>query len=210
MTGTKLWESGMRRLQSSVSLKSGLMFIVALGEKTAASNLLQTRVMKTPAASRKEIGSFQRDAILNWTDLPRTLSSSSCSCLSSSVHATFAGGCYISFPLLLFPPSFASLPLSHTDIVQITPLLPGARPLKLTMSVTAWRGRRTRTPCCCGRTSPTTTCRAPSPQLLAQTQTPVTAKARARTPWVLFAFRVLDVCRSLVRVLSLLKTVCAL
>lgn len=83
-----------------------------------------------------------------------------------------SGGCY-TFPFLFSSLLFPSL--SHTDIVQITPLLPGARRSTSTTTVTVWRGRKTRRPCCCGRISQTTTCRARSPRGPAQPPAPVMA-----------------------------------
>lgn len=83
--------------------------------------------------------------------------------------------------LVLFrPPVLAP----HADIVQITPLLPGARLSRSTTTATVWRGRKTRRPCCCGRTSQITTCRAPSLWQPAPTAAPATASARRPIRWV--------------------------
>lgn len=91
---------------------------------------------------------------------------------------------------LSFP--FHSLTLSYTDIVQITPLLPGVRRSKSTTTATVWRGRKTRRLSCCGKTSRTTTCHTPSRRRRAQPPAPVRAPAKLRIQWVLCAFRWFD------------------
>lgn len=91
---------------------------------------------------------------------------------------------------LSFP--FHSLTLSYTDIVQITPLLPGVRRSKSTTTATVWRGRKTRRLSCCGKTSRTTTCHTPSRRRRAQPPAPVRAPAKLRIQWVLCAFKWFD------------------